>query len=97
VADLTRFYRIIRRPRVTEKGLKMVERGRAYPFEVAADANKIEVRKAVEALFKVKVTAVRTQNHRGKVRRVGRSFGHRPDWKKAIVVLAEGYTIENFY
>jgi len=97
VTDLARFYKIIRRPRVTEKGLRMVERGRAYPFEVAADANKIEVRKAVEALFKVKVTAVRTQSYRGKVRRVGRSYGHRPDWKKAIVVLAEGYTIENFY
>jgi len=97
VADLTRFFRIIRRPRVTEKGLKMVERGRAYPFEVAADANKIEVRKAVETLFKVKVTAVRTQSYKGKARRVGRSVGHRPDWKKAIVVLAEGYTIENFY
>jgi large subunit ribosomal protein L23 len=97
VADLERFYRIIRRPRVTEKGLKMVERGRAYPFEVAASANKIEVRQAVEALFKVKVSAVRTQSYRGKARRVGRSYGHRPDWKKAIVVLAEGHTIENFY
>jgi large subunit ribosomal protein L23 len=97
VADLTRFYRIVRRPRITEKGLKMVERHRAYPFEVAVHANKIEVRQAVEALFKVKVTAVRTQSYRGKQRRVGRSLGHRPDWKKAIVVLAEGYTIENFY
>lgn len=97
MSDLERFYRIIRRPRVTEKGLKMVERGRAYPFEVAVHANKIEVRQAVEALFKVKVTAVRTQHYRGKARRVGRSMGQRPDWKKAIVVLAEGYTIENFY
>ncbi len=97
MADLKRFYRIIRRPRVTEKGLKMVERYRAYPFEVAAEANKVEVRQAVEALFKVKVSAVRTQSYRGKARRVGRSMGRRPDWKKAIVVLAEGYTIENFY
>jgi len=97
VADVERFYRIIRRPRITEKGEKMRERHRAYPFEVAAHANKIEVRHAIEALFKVKVTAVRTQSYRGKVRRVGRSYGRRPDWKKAIVVLAEGYTIENFY
>jgi large subunit ribosomal protein L23 len=97
VADLERFYRIIRRPKITEKGEKMRERHRAYPFEVAAHANKIEVRHAIEALFKVKVTAVRTQSYRGKVRRVGRSFGRRPDWKKAIVVLAEGHTIENFY
>jgi len=97
VADVERFYRIIRRPRITEKGEKMRERHRAYPFEVAAHANKIEVRHAIEALFKVKVTAVRTQSYRGKARRVGRSYGRRPDWKKAIVVLAEGYTIENFY
>jgi len=97
VADLERFYRIIRRPKITEKGEKMRERHRAYPFEVAAHANKIEVRHAIEALFKVKVTAVRTQSYRGKARRVGRSIGRRPDWKKAIVVLAEGYTIENFY
>ena len=97
MADLERFYRIIRRPKITEKGEKMRERHRAYPFEVAAHANKIEVRHAIEALFKVKVTAVRTQSYRGKARRVGRSIGRRPDWKKAIVVLAEGYTIENFY
>jgi large subunit ribosomal protein L23 len=95
--DLERFYRIIRKPRVTEKGLKMVERGRAYPFEVAAGANKIEVRQAVETLFKVKVAAVRTQNYGGKLKRVGRWYGRRPDWKKAIVVLREGYAIENFY
>jgi large subunit ribosomal protein L23 len=75
----------------------MVERGRAYPFEVARSANKVQVRQAVEALFKVKVAAVRTQNVRGKVKRVGRSVGRRPDWKKAIVVLKEGFTIENFY
>jgi len=95
--DLERYYRIIRRPRVTEKGLKMVDRGRAYPFEVAVSANKVEVRQAVEALFKVKVASVRTQNYRGKVKRVGRWYGRRPDWKKAIVVLKEGYAIENFY
>jgi len=96
VADLTRYYRIIRRPLVSEKGHRM-QRGRAYSFEVAAGANKVAVRQAVEALFKVKVSAVRTQNYRGKARRVGRSIGHRPDWKKAIVVLAEGYTLEDFF
>ncbi|MFI5403013.1 MAG: 50S ribosomal protein L23 [Planctomycetota bacterium] len=97
MSDLERFYRIIRRPCVSEKGYKMTDRHRAYPFEVAVHANKIQVRQAVEALFKVKVTAVRTQNYRGKQRRVGRSLGQRPDWKKAIVVLAEGYSLENFY
>jgi large subunit ribosomal protein L23 len=75
----------------------MAERGRAYAFEVAAHANKIEVRRAVEALFNVKVAAVRTQNYRGKPRRVGRSFGRRPDWKKAIVVLREGFTLEDYF
>ena len=57
-------YRVIRRPRVTEKGLKMVERHRAYPFEVDERANKIEIRVAVEAIFGVKVESVRTMNVR---------------------------------
>lgn len=90
-------YGVIRRPRVTEKGLQMVERRRAYPFEVAETANKVEIRQAVEALFNVKVEAVRTHKVRGKLKRLGRSFGRRPDWKKAIVVLKEGYAIEDFY
>ena len=95
--DLARYYRIIRRPRVTEKGLRMVERGHAYPFEVAPRANKIEIGQAVEKLFKVKVKSVRTQNYIGKLKRVGRWYGRRPAWKKAIVVLEEGHAIEDFY
>jgi len=90
-------YRVILRPRVTEKGLKAVERARGYAFEVAPTANKVEIRRAVEALFKVKVEAVRTMNVVGKLKRMGRSFGRRPAWKKAIVKLREGHTIENFY
>jgi len=88
---------VLRRPRVTEKGLKMVERRRAYPFEVAQGANKVQIRQAVESIFKVKVESVRTQTVRGKLKRLGRRFGRRPDWKRAIVVLREGFTIENFY
>lgn len=96
-SPLDRHQSILRRPKVTEKGLKMVERQHAYPFEVATDANKIEIRKAVETLFKVKVAAVRTATVRGKLKRLGRRYGRRPDWKRAIVVLREGFTIENFY
>ncbi|MEM8883668.1 MAG: 50S ribosomal protein L23 [Planctomycetota bacterium] len=94
---LERYYRIIRKPRVTEKALRAVERTRAYAFDVATDANKIEIRQAVEALFDVKVEAVRTMNMAGKRKRVGRFIGRRPAWKKAIVKLQEGHAIEDFY
>ena len=94
---LERYYRILRKPRITEKGLAMVERHRAYPFEVQNTANKIEVRQAVEAIFDVKVESVRTMNMIGKYKRSGRWFGRRPNWKKAIVVLKEGFAIEDFY
>lgn len=94
---LDRYYRILRRPRVTEKGLTMADRTRAYPFEVATTANKVEIRKAVEALFDVKVESVRTMNMLGKYKRMGRHFGRRPAWKKAIVKLRAGYAIEDFY
>ena len=77
---LDRYYRIVRKPRVTEKGLKAVERGRAYAFEVAPTANKVEVRQAIEALFDVKVESVRTMNMLGKSKRVGRNIGRRPAW-----------------
>ena len=70
-----RYYTILRRPRVTEKGLKMAERHHAYPFEVDATANKIEIRQAVEAIFNVKVKAVRTMNMLGKRKRMGRWWG----------------------
>ena len=90
-------YRILRRPRVTEKALKLVDHGRAYSFEVAASANKIQVRKAVEAIFNVKVESVRTMNMLGKYRRLGRHWGRQPSWKKAVVKLRAGYAIEDFY
>ena len=90
-------YRIVRKPRVTEKALREVEQAHAYAFEVAPEANKIEIRKAVEALFNVKVESVRTMNMLGKYKRMGRHFGRRPAWKKALVKLCEGHTIEDFY
>ncbi len=67
-----------------------------YTFEVAPDATKIEIRKAIEQLFEVKVASVRTMNCRGKDRRVGQSVGRRPHWKKAIVEVAEGEMIDLF-
>jgi large subunit ribosomal protein L23 len=95
--EVQRYYRILRKPRVTEKGLRMAERHRAYPFEVAETANKVEIRQAVEAIFNVKVESVRTRNMLGKMRRLGRSWGRRPSWKKAIVKLQAGHAIEDFY
>ncbi len=88
--------KIIRRPLITEKTTRQKEEERQYAFEVAKEANKIEIQKAVERLFKVKVLEVRTSNVLGKVKRLGKRFGKRPDWKKAIVTLREGDRIEFF-
>ena len=87
---------IVRRARITEKGTQIRENQNGYLFEVARDANKIEVKKAVEAIFNVKVSTVRTLRVHGKPKKVGRHAGHRPDWKKAIVTLKKGETIELF-
>ena len=101
---------IVKRPLLTEKGTRDRETGgrsdaelEATPevrpiihFEVAMDSNKIEIRKAVEALFNVVVTDVRTMVVRGKEKRVGRYMGRRPNWKKALATLREGQTIEFF-
>ena len=86
---------IIRRPLVTEKTTLMRERNQ-YIFEVDPRANKIEIEKAVEKLFKVKVVGVRTQNVLGKQKRYGRLMGKKSDWKKAIVTVAPGSSIEIF-
>jgi large subunit ribosomal protein L23 len=80
-------YDVVRRPIVTEKSSHLKDTGNQYVFEVQRDANKIEIKKAVEKLFKVKVISVRIANMDGKVTRLGKSFGKRPDWKKAVVKL----------
>jgi large subunit ribosomal protein L23 len=67
-----------------------------YVFQVARDATKIEIRRAVESMFEVHVTSVNTMNVMGKQRRMGRHVGRRPDWKKAVVTLAEGESIDVF-
>jgi large subunit ribosomal protein L23 len=87
---------IVKRALITEKGSIQRAQANQYAFEVDADANKIEIKNAVERIFKVKVTDVRTQVMHGKVKRLGRSAGRRPDWKRAIVTLAKDQTIEMF-
>jgi large subunit ribosomal protein L23 len=88
--------KVIKRPMVTERGGYMREENNQYIFEVAPEANKHEIRQAVEHFFGVKVTGVRTMNYRGKVKRMGRFSGKRADWKKAVVTLAQGDTIDLF-
>ena len=87
---------IVKKALITEKGSILREQTGQYTFDVDTDANKIEIKRAVEAIFKVKVTTVRTQMMHGKVKRLGRSAGRRPDWKRAIVTLAADQTIELF-
>jgi large subunit ribosomal protein L23 len=87
---------IIKRPLITEKSTRQKEKGNQIAFVVDPRANKIQVRQAVEKLFKVKVKAVRTLNLKGKRKRMGRFFGWQSDWKKAIVTLKEGERIEFF-
>jgi large subunit ribosomal protein L23 len=87
---------VIRGPIITEKGTLVNELGNQVVFRVHPHANKVEIRQAVEALFKVRVEKVRTSRLLGKMRRVGRHAGRRPDWKKAYVTLAEGSRIDFF-
>ena len=87
---------IIKAPVISEKGSLLAETMHQVLFKVRPDANKIEVKRAVETLFKVKVEQVRIARYLGKVRRIGRSMGRRSDWKKAYVTLREGDKIDFF-
>ena len=89
-------YEIVRKPLVTEKSNIGREEGHLVPFAVDPRANKHESKRAVEELFEVKVLEVRTMRMPRKSRRVGKFSGRKPEWKKAIVRLAEGQTIEFF-
>ena len=89
-------YTVIRRPLITEKGMGVKETEGTLVFEVASKATKTEVKQAVEALFKVKVSAVRTANVLGKERRRGKFSGYRPDWKKAYVRLKSGEKMPDY-
>jgi large subunit ribosomal protein L23 len=89
-------YQVIRRPLITEKAVDAKDNQRTLCFEVAQEANKTQVKAAVEKLFKVKVAEVRTSNFEGKLRRRGRFSGYRSDWKKAYVKLKAGEKVPDF-
>jgi large subunit ribosomal protein L23 len=89
-------YEVVVRPLITEKTSAAYQDRGEYTFEVHPDASKPQIRLAIEELFGVKVTDVWTANQRGKEKRMGKSAGRRPNWKKAIVKLREGDTIEIF-
>jgi large subunit ribosomal protein L23 len=87
---------VIVRPLVTEKSHDMLDRLGAYTFVVAKEANKIEIAQAVEKQFNVKVSDVRTMRYAGKAKRMGKHAGRKASWKKAVVTLAQGDSIELF-
>ena len=89
-------YELLKRPRITEKGSRAAEVSPTAVFEVPLDANKTEIAKAVKAIFNVDVVEVRTMIVRGKLKRRGRHVGKRPNWKKAVITLAEGQDIDFF-
>jgi large subunit ribosomal protein L23 len=90
-------YKIVIRPVITEKSTWLKEKNREVCFEVDPRANKSEIKKAAEQLFKIKVEKVRIQNKRGKKRRVGRSEGKKKDWKKAYIKLKEGEKMIEYF
>jgi large subunit ribosomal protein L23 len=87
---------VIRRPLITEKTTVLRDDGRTLVFQVARDANKIDIRRAVEQLLGSKVESVRTALAHGKTKRQGRYVGRRPDWKKAYVKLRDGEKLPDF-
>lgn len=87
---------IVIRPIVTEKSTLLRENSNKYAFRVIPTATKRQIAQAIEELFEVTVTDVRTMRMQGKKKRLGRSLGRRPSWKKAIVTLAEGDTVDFF-
>jgi large subunit ribosomal protein L23 len=89
-------YDIVKAPRITEKGSRLKEKNNVLTFEVRTDANKLQVRKAIEGIFKVKVMDVTTVKIAGKKKRMGQRLGRRSDWKKAYVTLKPGEKIDIF-
>ncbi|MFT4653047.1 MAG: large subunit ribosomal protein L23 [Kangiellaceae bacterium] len=89
-----RLLKVLLAPHVSEKSTMVSETNNSFVFKVLQDANKAEIKAAVEKLFEVEVQGVRTLNVKGKVKRHGQSFGKRSDWKKAYVVLKEGQDID---
>lgn len=89
-----RLMQVVLGPHVSEKSARLADQNRQICFRVMRDATKAEIRAAVEKMFSVKVEAVTVSNQHGKLKRFGQSTGHRQDWKKAFVTLAEGSDID---
>lgn len=87
-------YNVLIGPMLTERGALLKEQENKVLFKVEKNANKIDIKRAVEGIFKVKVERVATMNYKGKVKRMGRHSGKRADWKKAIVTLKEGEKLD---
>ncbi|MBF0424701.1 MAG: 50S ribosomal protein L23 [Magnetococcales bacterium] len=96
MSDALTLFEVLRAPVVTEKSTMVMAKGNQVVFKVAAWANKPQIKAAVEAMFKVKVLGVQTSNMGGKEKRFGKTVGRRNDWKKAVVRLAEGQSIDFF-
>lgn len=92
--NFERLHQIILAPVISEKATRVAEKRNQAVFKVARDAQKPEIKEAVEKLFSVKVTSIQTLNVKGKTKRFGQSVGKRSDWKKAYVTLAEGQEID---
>jgi large subunit ribosomal protein L23 len=90
------YHHLIQGPIITEKTHALKQQGNKVTLRVSVKANKIEIRKAMEELFKVKVLSVNTIHMKGKYKRLGRTEGYRPDWKKAVITLAPGEKIPGF-
>ncbi len=91
-----RLRKLLKRPLLSEKVVRLQETENTYSFEVPRSANKVEIRRAIEEIFEVSVTDVRTISMRGKRKRLGRWEGRRSAWKKALVTLKKGDTLELF-
>jgi len=93
---MTKYYEIIKAPIITEQSTQLIESQNRYTFKVDKKANKVEIKKAIEAIFNVKVLAVNTVNVLPKFKRMGKYEGYKSAYKKAVVKLAEGQKIDAF-
>jgi len=93
---MTKYYDIIKAPIITEQSTKLIESQNRYTFKVDRKSNKVEIKKAIEAIFNVKVLSVNTINVLPKFKRMGKYEGFKPAYKKAVVKLAEGQKIDAF-
>ena len=93
---MTKFYEIIKAPIITEQSTQLIESQNRYTFKVDKKANKVEIKKAIEAIFNVKVISVNTVSVLPKFKRMGKYEGYKPAYKKAVVKIAEGQKIDAF-